>query len=239
MKKFSVHTNGIKIMVHQYSDSGIPVIFLHFIRGNAAVWNGVIPYFLNHYTAIAIDLRGHGESDQPETDYEISTFANDLLGVLDELNFGVVHLVGSSLGCYVATYFAAKYPTRVLSIVHSDGAMQNHSGTNGKFADKKEIFLEKLREPDIVFSSAEDYIHYEKARRSPWNRVIEKAVTDGWANSMREQKDGQLSPYTTNETFIQIMGSLYDLKLERLYEKLSCPILFLPAAIHRNFDEKN
>ncbi|GEC93877.1 alpha/beta fold hydrolase [Brevibacillus brevis] len=239
MKKFRVHTNGIKIMVHQFSDSGTPVIFLHFIRGNAVVWNGVIPYFVDHYTAIAIDLRGHGESDQPETDYEISTLAIDLIGVLDSLNFDAVHIVGSSLGCYVGTYLASKFPSRVLSIVNSDGAMQNHSGPNGKFADKKEAFLEKLREPDLVFSSIEDYVNYEKARRTDWNHVLEKAVTDGWAISMRKQKAGHFSLYTTNQTFIQIMGSLYDLKLESLYKNLSCPILFLPAAIHRNFDKKN
>ena len=239
MKKGKVATNGIEIMVHQYSNTGEPILFLHFITGNAWVWNGVIPAFTSRYGVYAIDMRGHGESDQPDFGYEIEAFAKDLLGVLDAMELESVHLVGSSLGCYVGAFFAASYPTRVRSISLSDGAMQNHSGPGGKFTTTREEHVQQLQQSDLLFPSASAFIQYEKQRRKVWNPIVEKAVLQGWVPSLRTVGDGFLSPATTNDTYTQIMASLYDIQLEPLYAKIQCPVLFLPAAKHRFFEWKN
>ncbi len=226
-------------MVHQYSTTGTPILFLHFISGNAWVWNGVIPAFTSGYRVYAIDMRGHGESDQPDFGYEIEAFAMDLLGVLDELRLESVHLVGSSLGCYVAAVFAAIYPSRVRSISLSDGAMQNHSGPDGKFTTTREEHVQMLKQSDLLFPSASAYVQYEQQRRKVWNSIVEKAVLQGWVPSLRTVGDGLLSPTTTNDTYTQIMASLYDLQLEPLYANIQCPVLFMPAAKHRFFEWKN
>ncbi|GED69596.1 alpha/beta hydrolase [Brevibacillus reuszeri] len=239
MKKRKVRTNGIEIMVHQYSSTGTPILFLHFISGNAFVWNGVVPAFTSCYQAYAIDMRGHGESDQPDYGYEIEVFAIDLLGVLDALELESVHLVGSSLGCYVALFFAATFPERVRSISLSDGAMQNHSGPRGKFATSRDEHIRQLQQPDLLFPSVSAYVQHEKQRRKAWNSLVEKAVLEGWASSLRVSEGGFLSPATTNHTYTQIMTALYDLKLEPLYAKIKCPVLFLPAAKHQFFEWKN
>lgn len=239
MLKRKIKTNGISLAVYEYSHSGEAVLFLHYVLGNAAIWNGVIPYFQHDYRTIAIDLRGHGASDQPETGYGIKAMCDDILGVMDHLELQRVHLVGSSLGCYLATFFAATYPDRVHSIINCDGAMQNHSGPNGKFADSREDHLKKCILPEQTFESAADFIRAEKERVRNWNTIRETAVLHGWVPTLTLLPNGEFARKTTSSTYQQIMASLYDLRLEPLYEKISCPVLFLPAANHRHFEAKN
>ena len=67
--------------------------------------------------AIAIDLRGHGDSDKPECGYTMADFAHDLLLFIDALGLDKTSLVGHSMGSFIAQTFAAGHPGRVDRLV--------------------------------------------------------------------------------------------------------------------------
>jgi pimeloyl-ACP methyl ester carboxylesterase len=72
-----------------------------------------------HFTVIDYDHRGYGQSDRPSQRYTMATWADDLAGLLDAIGVGRTHVHGGSMGGFIATLFAARYPDRVDRLVIS------------------------------------------------------------------------------------------------------------------------
>ncbi|BBN83356.1 lipase [Pseudoalteromonas sp. A25] len=75
------------------------------------------------YTYIAIDLKGHGQSQWRSSDahYYFVDYVYDLLKVIDVLQVTQCHLIGHSLGAMVCGLFSALYPERIKSLVMIEG----------------------------------------------------------------------------------------------------------------------
>ena len=106
------------------TENRAPVILLvHGIAGNAAQWDPVIPALAEHFTVIAPDLLGHGQSAKPRGDYSLGAYAVGLRDILLALEYEGATVVGHSLGGGVAMQFAYAYPTMCerLVLVSSGG----------------------------------------------------------------------------------------------------------------------
>jgi pimeloyl-ACP methyl ester carboxylesterase len=94
------------------------VVFLHAATGSSRVWESQIPAFTAAgYRFLAFDRRGWGRTAIEPARPQPGTGADDLLGLLDLLGIGRVHLVGTAAGAFVALDFALSYPQRVRSLV--------------------------------------------------------------------------------------------------------------------------
>ncbi len=80
----------------------------------------LIPELAERYRVIAPDLRGFGWSGAPQGSYAKSTFAADVLALLDIENLDRVRLVGHDWGGYTAFLLALEHPERVLRMVALD-----------------------------------------------------------------------------------------------------------------------
>ena len=65
----------------------------------------------------AVDQRGYGDSDRPESGYKIPDLAGDVVAFLDAIDIDRVTLVGHSFGSFVAREVAIAQPTRVARLV--------------------------------------------------------------------------------------------------------------------------
>lgn len=91
--------------------SGPAVIFLHGWSMAGSVWDRQLNHFSHAgFEAVAIDLRGHGESIQ-EGPYTISQMAFDLKSFIHEMEYEKPFLVGWSMGAMVLLDFIAKHPS--------------------------------------------------------------------------------------------------------------------------------
>jgi 3-oxoadipate enol-lactonase len=72
-----------------------------------------------HFTVIDYDHRGYGQSDRPAQRYTMDTWADDLAGLLAAVGVERTHVHGGSMGGFIATRFAARYPERVDRLVIS------------------------------------------------------------------------------------------------------------------------
>ena len=102
--------------------SGAPLILIHGLADNVAVWDSVIPPLAAKFRVIAFDQIGFGHSDKPLLSYRVSTFVDFLDGFMTELKIERASLVGNSLGSWVAAAFALTHPERVERLVLSDAA---------------------------------------------------------------------------------------------------------------------
>lgn len=81
--------------------NGTPVIFIHGVWMSSRFFHKQIPYFKNHFRAISLDLRGHGQSSHTSSGHTIRTYAQDLHAFMKKLNLKDAVLVGWSMGAFV------------------------------------------------------------------------------------------------------------------------------------------
>lgn len=82
-----------------------------------------MPALAKQYTVVALDLRGLGDSDKPEDGYDTKTIAKDVKGLVDQLGWKQIYLVGHDVGSWVAYACAAAYPETVRRLVVLDAAI--------------------------------------------------------------------------------------------------------------------
>src|SRR4029079_14306558 len=91
---------------------GSVLLLLHGLGCDHTTWLPVIPYLAKHFTVIAPDLLGHGESDKPRADYSVGGYANGMRDLLTVLNVDKVTVVGHSFGGGIAMQFPYQFPER-------------------------------------------------------------------------------------------------------------------------------
>lgn len=108
---------------------GAPVVFLHGGEppggvSSAYVWHKNIRSLSSAHRVIAIDLVGHGRTDNPASvdDYRVDTVASNIAGLLRELNIDAATVIGSSRGAFHATYLSMFAPELVARLVLTNSA---------------------------------------------------------------------------------------------------------------------
>ncbi|ESX08947.1 alpha/beta fold hydrolase [Mesorhizobium sp. M0761] len=96
---------------------GTPVLFIHGVGMNAAIWQPQLERMVGRFDAIAIDMLGHGQSPLPPQDPELADYADQAIRLLDHLGLDKVSVVGHSMGALVAQELALRAPERVRRIV--------------------------------------------------------------------------------------------------------------------------
>jgi pimeloyl-ACP methyl ester carboxylesterase len=92
--------------------TGPALLLLHGLGCDHRTWDPVLPRLSRHFTVIAPDLLGHGQSDKPRGDYSVAGYANGMRDLLTVLGIDKVTVVGHSLGGGVAMQFAYQFPER-------------------------------------------------------------------------------------------------------------------------------
>jgi pimeloyl-ACP methyl ester carboxylesterase len=92
--------------------TGPALLLLHGLGCDHHTWDPVLPRLSRHFTVIAPDMLGHGESDKPRADYSVAGYANGMRDLLTVLGIDKVTVVGHSLGGGVAMQFAYQFPER-------------------------------------------------------------------------------------------------------------------------------
>ncbi|GBC81368.1 2-hydroxy-6-oxo-6-phenylhexa-2,4-dienoate hydrolase [bacterium HR10] len=112
----SVQIGGLNLFYVERGRGDV-VILLSGLGGDHYLWHRQLPAFAAHFRAIAIDNRGAGQSDKPDVPYTIEQMADDVAGLMDALGIEWAHLVGASMGGFIAQMFALRYPHRLARLV--------------------------------------------------------------------------------------------------------------------------
>ena len=117
-----VTVNAIRLHYLDWGGSGPALLFLAGLGCNAHIYDRFAPRFTDRFHALALTRRGHGDSDYPETGYDIDTLTEDIRQFLDHLQIDKAILVGHSLAGIELSHFAALYSERVSALVYLDAA---------------------------------------------------------------------------------------------------------------------
>ncbi len=112
--------NGLRLHALDWGGEGrTPLLLLHGFTGHAHAWDTLSIALQPHFRVLALDQRGHGESD-PAAAYDAVAAFDDISGVVDQLGLTSFLLVGLSMGGRNAMYFTSRRPERVQKLVVVD-----------------------------------------------------------------------------------------------------------------------
>ena len=97
-------------------EQSIPIVFIHGVGLTYEIWQPQLDFFTN-YSTLAYDILGHGKSSLKKQNISFDDFSDQLINLIDELNFQKIHLVGFSIGSLIARNFATKFNDRLQSLV--------------------------------------------------------------------------------------------------------------------------
>jgi len=110
-----VDSFGTFYSLHKINEKS-PIVFIHGVGLNKEIWEPQINFFKN-YNTLAYDLLGHGKTPLNKSELSFEDFSEQLLNLIDELNFDKIHLVGFSLGALIARHFSFKHNDRLKSLL--------------------------------------------------------------------------------------------------------------------------
>jgi 3-oxoadipate enol-lactonase len=114
-----VEVDGLTIN-YDVQGTGEPLLLIPYLSADHACYAFQLPAYTEHFSCIALDLPGTGESDKPAGPYSTAGYADQVIAFLGAVGIQEAHIAGVSLGAGVGMYLAARHPDRVRSLsLHS------------------------------------------------------------------------------------------------------------------------
>jgi pimeloyl-ACP methyl ester carboxylesterase len=114
-----VEVDGLTIN-YDVEGTGDPLLLIPYTSADHASYAFQLPAYTEHFSCIAIDLPGTGESDKPPGPYSTEGYADQVAAFLGAVGVERTHVAGVSLGAGVGMHLAARHPDRVRSLsLHS------------------------------------------------------------------------------------------------------------------------
>ena len=114
-----VEVDGLTIN-YDVQGEGEPLLLIPYTSADHACYAFQLPAYTEHFSCIALDLPGSGDSDKPAGPYSTEGYADQVAAFLDVIGIEQAHVAGVSLGAAVGTHLAARHPSRVRSLsLHS------------------------------------------------------------------------------------------------------------------------
>jgi pimeloyl-ACP methyl ester carboxylesterase len=145
-------SNGVKIR-YVTEGKGEPVVLIHGWMGDSSMWGRdrsgntkLVTKGADGFRLIALDCRGHGKSDKPHDPGGYGPeMAADVVRLLDHLKLEKAHLIGYSMGAFIAGKVAATNPERVLSVVYA-GQAPLVAGARASGSSEVDVFARAVDE---------------------------------------------------------------------------------------------
>jgi non-heme chloroperoxidase len=175
-----VTVNGIRLHYLDWGGQGPALLFLAGMGCTAYIYNRFAPRFTDRFHVLALTRRGHGDSDAPETGYDVDTLVEDISQFLDALGIEQVILVGHSFAGVELSRFSALHTQRLIKLVYLDSAYDRSTPAYKTMMEKN--LLRRIQPPEVKdeYDTFQDYIVGIKraypALRSIWCDLLEEEV---------------------------------------------------------------
>lgn len=207
---------GRRISYLEWPGPGPVLLCLHGLAFNAWLWGPFGRAWAGERRVVALDIRGHGESDHPLTGYAYSEIGDDILRAIDALCPEPPAVVGHSMGGRVSLWLAANHGAVYDRLVVVDSRMGRTPPRN----------LDR-HPAERIFPDWESYL--ASARRAKFHRNWTPDMERFVAMHAKQAADGTVRMRFTSRSFDQISGTsrAYDLIAD--LDRVTCPTLFVRA----------
>lgn len=125
--RFMMVSDGVRIHYAELG-RGTPVVLIHGFSANSeGKWfkSGIAQALAARFRVVAIDARGHGQSDRPHDPLKYGPrMATDVVELMDHLKIQRAHVHGYSMGGSILTQLLARYPNRIITAIYGGSGVQ-------------------------------------------------------------------------------------------------------------------
>jgi pimeloyl-ACP methyl ester carboxylesterase len=221
----AVPGDGVTLRARDWGGGGQPVVLLHGLASNARIWDGVAARLVGAgLRVVALDLRGHGESEQPDDGYDFASVGRDLSSALAGLELERPVLVGHSWGAHVALQYAAERPGALAGLAMVDGGLRSAAELAGP---TREDARRRLAPPRFAVPLADWLARAERfdAGGSGGQRWVRDFLRAG----VEVDDHGVARARFRFDNHLQVIDALHGQRPPALYPLVDCPVLLCPA----------
>lgn len=218
-----VKGDGLEINLAVWEGTGKPILCVHGITANCRCWDVLASSLAPEYRVMAMDLRGRGRSDKPDTGYSLDHHIRDIHRLLDNLDIDQAVIMGHSLGAFIGLVFAAQYPDRIDRLILVDG------GGDLSKEQMDQVFIgikPALDRLEMVFPSEEAYLKKmsEPPFIQPWSPAIET-----YYRYEIEPTEGGVHTNIHPSHIQEEAANIREVACATFYPKVKCNVLILRA----------
>jgi 3-oxoadipate enol-lactonase len=167
--------NGVKIY-YEVSGEGVPFVMVHANPFDHNLWLYQVAHFSTYFKVVALDIRGYGRSEKPETAFTLRDMADDVLGVCQDLDINQAILGGVSVGSGIALLLGLDHPDLFKALVLVGGSSGPGGSIDERIRGYTKVGLEQyhrqhLRElvaPGFPETRLGQYLFGIFTERDPW-----------------------------------------------------------------------
>jgi esterase len=230
------HNVSVGRLRFRYLDWGTdglrPILFLHGGALTAHTWDLCCLALRDEFHCIALDQRGHGDSDwAPDADYSITAQLEDIRGFADRLGLDQFVLVGQSMGAINGLAFAVGYPERLSALVMIDAGPEVRRRGSSRIRD----FVNGGAKPETLEEIIARALAFNP-RRDP--QILRRSLM----HNLRPQPDGSWSWKYDHRRFQRLDRDAHLAERQRLADglaRVSCPALVVRGAESDVFHEED
>jgi pimeloyl-ACP methyl ester carboxylesterase len=234
-----VEVAGLRLHFQQWgapaaSRNQSAIVLVHGLGSSSHIWDLVAPILAEGgaQRVVALDQRGHGESDQPDTGYDFGSVVGDLAGFIEALGLTEPSvLVGHSWGASVVLHYAATHAGRTAGVALVDGG----TGSPGERWSWEET-ESRLRPPDLDGMLWSELL--ERMLRS--NGAYADARAEAVGRSLfNVDSAGRVMRRFRIPNHMRVVRAMWEQRPAELLAQIRCPILILPARQSAEASEMN
>ncbi len=219
-----VSSNGVRLHYLDWGGTGPVLVFLAGSGNTPHFFDSVAKRLNDRFRVLGLTRRAHGESEQPETGYDIPTLAKDIAGFLEALGIERASFAGHSYAGAEMIELAIAHPDRVEKLVFLDALYEYEKSDIELYGANP---LNVRGAPPETFDSVEAYsedfttryAQYRRLRSPKWDALMAHALERTADGRFRER----LGPKAAEELG---MAEFY---YRADWQKISCPVLAIYA----------
>lgn len=221
----TLNRNGVNLAYQEAGSGAPPILLVHGFCGDHTQLAPQFDYFRRNHRVIAVDRRGHGQSDKPEQVYTIEGFADDLAWLCRELGVYQPAVVIHSMGA-IGLELAARFPDLPAAIILLDTPFSPPPEVRAGFQQ----LLGGLRSPayqEVLRQTADQLVFLPTDDQKRKTRIVEgmcslpqQVIVSTWENFLAH--DTEAAAAACRVPLLHI-GSVFPADLARLREL--CPQL--------------
>ena len=211
---------GLRLQAWRWGASPRMVVAVHGMNAHGLHWRHFAERLLPAYSLVTYDLRGHGDSDKPETGYTYDDHGDDLEALIDQVTAAPPVLIGHSLGGRIAIPYAARRPLRGLVIVDPGivPLQAMHAPRDGA-----------RRRPDLQFEHESEAAFVERMRRTNFLRNWSPYAEEYARNAIEPDGRGGARLKFREHAHQQIIDTIREVDLFDYLPRIPCPTLVIRA----------
>jgi pimeloyl-ACP methyl ester carboxylesterase len=199
-----------------------PFVLVHGLASNLRLWDGVAEELHRAgHTVVAVDQRGHGRSDAPESRYDMDTAVRDLQAVIEAQGLSRPVVAGQSWGGNVVLELGWRHPAAVRGVICVDGGIIELAD----WFPTWDACLAALTPPRLDHLTLAEL---EARMRAGSPQLPDRAIAAALA-CFRVKDDGRVEPRLARHRHLEIVRSLWEHRPSQRYATIEAPTMLVLA----------